>query len=248
MEKKENVYEENSPAEEFAEASEEGALTVLGKFKDVGALARAYESLQAEFTRRSQRLRQLEKEAGNFKKENASASGAEKLRKAAKVKREEQKEFDAFVADMVSPSAEEMKSDEVSMDEEKPIENGAKAQVFSEGEHKKNEREGKALETEKLVTEQAEAAPIAKEEGLREVEKSVAGSKAQGFTDDLFERAVNDEAVRLRIIGEYLSSLGKSNAPLTAAGAGTFAAPPVKAKSVGEAGNMALLYFRKPIV
>ena len=67
MEEKENVYEENSPAEEFAEASEEGALTVLGKFKDVGALARAYESLQAEFTRRSQRLRQLEKEAENFK-------------------------------------------------------------------------------------------------------------------------------------------------------------------------------------
>jgi hypothetical protein len=76
---------------------------------------------------------------------------------------------------------------------------------------------------------------------------SVAEGKAQGFADDLFEKAVNDEAVRLRIIGEYLSSLGKSNAPITAVGGGRFATPPVKAKTVGEAGDMALLYFRKPI-
>ena len=84
MEKEENVYEETTPTEEFAEASENGALTVLGKFKDVGALVRAYESLQAEFTRRSQKLRQLETEVENFKKEQAS-SGAEKLRKNAQV-------------------------------------------------------------------------------------------------------------------------------------------------------------------
>ena len=95
MEKEENVYEGISPTEEFAEAKENGALTVLGKFKDVSALVRAYESLQAEFTRRSQRLRQLEKASENFKQEETS-SGAEKLRKAAKAKRLERKECDAF--------------------------------------------------------------------------------------------------------------------------------------------------------
>ena len=100
MEKEENVYEQTTQTEEFAKASENGASAVLGKFKDVDALARAYESLQAEFTRRSQRLRQLEKEAENFK-EGKEPSGAEKLRKAAKAKREERREFDAFVADMV---------------------------------------------------------------------------------------------------------------------------------------------------
>ena len=52
MKKEENACVENTQTEEFAEAREDGALTVLGKFKDVSALARAYESLQAEFTRR----------------------------------------------------------------------------------------------------------------------------------------------------------------------------------------------------
>ena len=96
METEDNVYTTLAQTEEIAEAKENGALTVLGKFKDVGALARAYESLQAEFTRRSQRLRQLEKESENFKM-SKEPSGAEKLRKAAKTKREERKEFDAFI-------------------------------------------------------------------------------------------------------------------------------------------------------
>lgn len=46
------------PAE--AEKSQTGA-TGLGKFKDVAALLEAYEHLEAEFTRRSQRLKELEK-------------------------------------------------------------------------------------------------------------------------------------------------------------------------------------------
>ena len=43
-----------------AEGSEGGT---FGKFKDRLSLVRAYESLEAEFTRRSQRLKQLEREA-----------------------------------------------------------------------------------------------------------------------------------------------------------------------------------------
>ena len=223
MKVEENVYEETTLTEDVAEANEKGALTVLGKFKDVGALVRAYESLQAEFTRRSQKLRQLEREADNFKEEKGLPSGAEKLCKAVDEKGEGQENCAAFVADMVCPSVEEMKSDQPAENEQKP-----------QGEGVENEEKSDALVTEKDAK-------------LGEVKTpSVVGDKAQGVTDDLFERAVNDEAVRLRIIGEYLSSIGKSNAPLTAVGGGTFAAPPMKAKTVGEAGNMALLYFRKP--
>ena len=66
MENKDNVYEDTTLTEEFAGASENGASTVLGKFKDVSALERAYESLQAEFTRRSQKLRELESSRSVF--------------------------------------------------------------------------------------------------------------------------------------------------------------------------------------
>ena len=241
MNKEDNVCEETTLTEEFAEAKENGALTVLGKFKDVNALARAYESLQAEFTRRSQRLRELEKEADNFKV-GALSSGAEKLRKAAKTKREEQKEFDAFIADMVRPSVEEKKSEEVSMDEKTTQKEGAEMVFFKEKEVKNEESEALVTERSALEQEERAKAPIV---DAYVGEAAVLGDKAQGV-DDLFERAIKDEAVRLRIIGEYLSSLGKTDAPLTAVGGGTLAAPPMKAKTVGEAGNMALHYFRKP--
>ena len=174
---------------------------------------------------------------------------AEKLRKTANAKREERKEFDAFIADMGSPSVTEKKPDEVSVDEDKPTENGVEAKVFFEREALGEKEDDVAIAKEKSAKEQtlSTAALALQESGAGEVTlSSVAGSKAQEPTEDLFELAVNNEAVRLRIIGEYLTSLGKSNAPLTAVGGGTLASPPLKAKTVGEAGNMALLYLRKP--
>ena len=112
----ENVYEETTRAEQpTAERgedvgrkdAEEKGLALLGKFKDVDALARAYGSLQAEFTRRSQRLKELEKMAENFEKseKTAARSGAEKLRKNAKARNEETKQFDEFMAKTVEVSA-----------------------------------------------------------------------------------------------------------------------------------------------
>ena len=41
----------------------------LGKFKSTEALMAAYKSLESEFTRRSQKLRKLEKELASIKKE-----------------------------------------------------------------------------------------------------------------------------------------------------------------------------------
>ncbi len=235
MEKEDNVYGETTPAEQVAEAKEEKGSTVLGKFKDVDALARAYESLQAEFTRRSQKLRQLENEVENFKKEQA-ASGAEKLRKNAQARREAAKEFDAFVADMGAASKldkkpiEDLSGEEKSTEKETEVskENGPKRveQVESEIQQGESFEGGKG----------EESFPFAK------------GKESAGISaEELFEKAVQDEAVRLRIVGEYLASLKGSGVPLTATGAGVFAAPPAKATSVDEAGNMALLYFRKPI-
>ena len=64
-------------------------------------------------------------------------------------------------------------------------------------------------------------------------------------SEALYEQVCLDESVRLRIIGEYLTSLGKSNAPIMAGGAGALKTPPRKASCVADAGNMALLYFQK---
>ena len=100
MEHKDNVCE-NKEAEQVAEAKVEKGSTAFGKFKDANALLEAYESLQAEFTRRSQRLKELEKATENLENrdEKKSASGVEKLRKTSAERRKETKEFDAFIAD-----------------------------------------------------------------------------------------------------------------------------------------------------
>ena len=63
-------------------------------------------------------------------------------------------------------------------------------------------------------------------------------------SEEVYTNAMQDETVRLRIIGEYLASIGKSGAPLTMGG-GSFAAPPLKARNIAEAGTMALRYFKK---
>lgn len=53
---------ENCPATaDTAEAEKSTAAAELGKFKDVQTLLKAYSDLEAEFTRRSQRLKELEK-------------------------------------------------------------------------------------------------------------------------------------------------------------------------------------------
>ena len=65
MENKENVFVQNEETEQAAvsqnNGGEELGSTVFKKFKDVNALARAYGALEAEFTRRSQRLKELER-------------------------------------------------------------------------------------------------------------------------------------------------------------------------------------------
>ncbi|MBQ9081039.1 MAG: hypothetical protein IJY26_00180 [Clostridia bacterium] len=69
-ERKDNIenaeqLSQTPPTEQGAAAQEKDGSAVtadLGKFKSVDALLRAYNSLQAEFTRRSQRLKELEKD------------------------------------------------------------------------------------------------------------------------------------------------------------------------------------------
>jgi len=59
---KDNLTENEKVTADAAEAeNEKNAAAELGKFKDVQTLMKAYSDLEAEFTRRSQRLKELEK-------------------------------------------------------------------------------------------------------------------------------------------------------------------------------------------
>lgn len=117
----------------------------LGKFKSVDALVHAYGQLEAEFTRRSQRLKQLEEERN-------------------------------------APQAQE-----------------------------------------------TESAPPMQDSAECEEER-------------LFRAVSENESVRARVVSEYLASL--KGVPLMAGGGASVTAPKSRAKSIAEAGNLALGYFR----
>ncbi len=263
MEREENVYVETEGTEEkvvvedgVKENGRENASAVPSKFKDVDALARAYSALQSEFTRRSQRLKELERKVENLEGGEQGRSGVEKLRKNAQVRKAEIQRFDNFVAEMEGATAQNGMSAD---GPEKPTEEQPLEQVSN---HENGEKESIMVEmnglTETAVqvndgedneAKQGVVNGNAKAQALGgEAQASVAeGVSGVTHSESLYAQVCRDEEVRLRIIGEYLSSLGKTNAPLMTGGVGAFTTPPFKAANIAEAGNMALLYFKKPL-
>ena len=269
MEKEENICGETEGTEEEVvmenggETCRESASAVPSKFKDVDALARAYSALQSEFTRRSQRLKELERQVENLEGEANGGSGVEKLRKNAQARKAEKERFDSFVAETERAGGQDCDVEKAesakAVDPEKPTED----QPLDE--------EAKAENMENMATmyevKPLQEVPAREKDGVGgkaifgvadsnleaqaqegESKASVAGNGPSGTpSETLYAQVCRDEGVRLRIIGEYLSSLGKSGAPLMTGGVGAFTTPPFKAANIAEAGNMALLYFKKPL-
>lgn len=265
MENKENVYDLNESAGQPLHtetgagevAPPENHPTAPSKFKDVDALTRAYESLQAEFTRRSQRLRALEKWAENLGETNLSrgGSGVEKLRKNAQVRRAEKRAFDAFVADM--GRGKDLSADENGAHTALPKpENGDKPlEIGAETERSVKEERNDGVQAEKLQervqTESENAGDMQKKKEELPAVVNVGGGTSvvesvekDLSADALYGQVLRNEEVRLKIIGEYLASVGKTAPPLTLGGVGAFATPPRRAESIGDAGNRALLYLK----
>ena len=262
MEREENVYVETEGTEEkvvvedgVKENGRENASAVPSKFKDVDALARAYSALQSEFTRRSQRLKELERKVENLEGGEQGRSGVEKLRKNAQVRKAEIQRFDSFVAEMEGVTAQngmsaspEEPTVEQPLEQAPSIENGENESTMV----KVNDSAETAVQANGGVDGEAKQGVVysnAKAQALGgEAQASVAeGVSGVTHSESLYAQVCRDEEVRLRIIGEYLSSLGKTNAPLMTGGVGAFTTPPFKAANIAEAGNMALLYFKKPL-
>ena len=192
MEEKDNVYQ-NAQSAQTADADLKEGATDLGKFKDVSALMKAYNALQAEFTRRSQRLRALENAVDNS---TAERNDADETNEAGGLIAPAQAD-EPTVA--MTPSLE---AEEIAL-----VEQG------NTGEH----------------------VPVSKEEPIV--------SKQQN-QESLYEAVAKDDAVRNRIIGEYLASLQGGTAPLMRGGTGEPAVSRKRATDFSEAGKMALQFFK----
>ena len=246
MENKENVFVQNEGTEQavLSEMSadlgaEEMGSAVFKKFKDVNALARAYGALEAEFTRRSQRLKELErkmeenqKSSKNLTKESGetlSCGGAEKL--------ESEKEEIATENSQVGLGLENLQNavqpDEIVGDGEELVGIG------------RNSATRTTAEDQSGVQGYGESACQGGEKPSDTVVAKSAESVGLGLSDDEIYRMANgNESVRIKIVGEYLASLKKVGVPLIRGGVGTVATPPSRARSVAEAGDMALRFFQ----
>lgn len=198
-------WEENAgEGDSGREQAVERAADLPGKFHSVGALAEAYGALEAEFTRRSQRLRELEKAASDA---SAARTEAEKP---------------AF-ADGGEDKTATLPAD------------------FPGAERAAGKSAGASECGSRQEAGEIGAPPTG---GAETGGKEIPGGGEED-EESLYRAASRSERVRLRIVGDYLSSLKTPGAPMIRGGSGTLAAPPRKPRSIDEAGNMALLYFRK---
>lgn len=266
MEREDNVYEKAEGTEEIATAKTENtavmpnggnASAVPEKFKDVDALARAYAALQAEFTRRSQRLKELERQTENSKENREERSGAEKLRKNAQARKHAAKAFDEFVANVEGSDdrnglknlgpEEKAKPSEDTSDDPINIAKTATVSVEETAERAAEDRSQESVGAEEGKGNIPKAPVVA--EGISESARqpvAESGSAASLSQEELYQTVTKNEKVRLRIIGEYLASIGRNGVPLTTGNAGTLTTPPLRARSIGAAGNMALQYLKTP--
>ena len=85
-----NAEEATSEEKESAVSAEE--TDRLGKFKDANSLLKAYDSLQSEFTKRCQKIKELEKRISEYDKD-ASPSSESAAQPPAGITEEEKREF-----------------------------------------------------------------------------------------------------------------------------------------------------------
>ncbi len=120
-----------------------------------------------------------------------------------------------------------------------------KAYEQLEAEFTRRSQRLKALEEERAEAKRAQeegraqaAQPSAEEE---KPEKAPVSSEAMG-AEELFRAVEQREDVRARVVSEYLASL--KGVPLLAGGGVGVTAPKTRAKSIAEAGDLALGFFR----
>ena len=225
--KEENVRAEAPGAGHAAEAEEKRGPALLGKFRSADALAEAYSALEAEFTRRSQRLRELERRAENPGGAGTGAPVSEEGEEGAV--RPERRSFPD------TPAASD-----ATIGRGPALPQAEKAPPTGGGEVPGGSPE---KSPEKSPGESPEKSPGESPESPKGPE--TIPERGEMSEEELYRAASGSERVRLKIVGDYLASLKTPGAPLVRGGGGTLAAPPRKARSIDEAGNMALLYFKK---
>ena len=303
MQNMENVCDLNTQTEQGSVVNNEEKIgsADLGKFKDVNALLHAYQSLQAEFTRRSQRLKQYQEQEkqrsknsrfDNAKQKYSDSAAAEKLGtsgvnavadsgsstpalsvseisvgthqnldgealRAAEIRDARESSLGGTeVSDCRESSLggtgipDDRKNDSANVRQEKDedleisCENKADAPCADSQSPCSMVEENISTICENNDSGAACSSDCADNEAVDCEGKSQSARVVEQSAQTLYELAAANEEVRLRIVGDYLSSIGKSNAPIFKGGVSALVTPPKKPRNLADAGNMALAYLK----
>ena len=196
--KEENVRAEAPGAGHAAEAEEKRGPALLGKFRSADALAEAYSALEAEFTRRSQRLRELERRAENPGGAGTGAPVSEEGEEGAV--RPERRSFPDTPA---ASDATIGRGPALPQAEKAPPTGGGEVPDGS---------------SEKSPEESPGESPGESPKGPGKIPE-----RGEMSEEELYRAASGSERVRLKIVGDYLASLKTPGAPLVRGGGGTHA-------------------------
>lgn len=231
--KKKDGASGNAGGKDILCEEEQGAITAaadapsVGKFADAEALLKAYNELESEFTKRSQRLKELERENAELRREQS----------------EDRAESEA-VHDETGSAAEERAIGD-------SLWNGENGIFVDEVERfLKNNPEAREYADE--IVEKAELAGEP-ESGFLDrayvcVLKDTLRRERKKINDDfILEKAKNIKAVRDEIIRGYLAELYSAKGERLLAGSSgeTAIAPPIRPSSIAEAGKMAVSVLKK---
>ena len=220
---KEVLTKENSGADSF------------GKFTSAEALLSAYNNLEAQFTKRSQELKRLQKEFGELKTEQAKSVQNTLSREVESegVQDETGSAPDEQVRDFVSVS--EVDSDKQIADEVAAFlsKNPEAARFANEIALKTSERG----EIEQGFLERAYISVLL---------DKIQAEQSKINDDFIYSRASEIPAVKEKIIRDYLGGIASSKGVRLLSDSGqTVIMPPKKPTSISEAGEMAADVLRK---
>ena len=203
----------------------------LGRFADANELLNAYNSLQAEFTKRSQQLRRLERELSAKELEQTNAQSGEPAQTEASAEII-QDETGSVVKDLAD---ERLDSNSPEYDEGYIA--GEVAKFLSVN--------PEAVEYAEEIAQRSSESGYLGSGFLQNAYLSVLRDKLKAERDKIteqfiLERAINSPSVKQKIIRDYLSEVTQNRgARLISGGGESIVMPPSRPKDISQAGEMA---------
>ncbi len=234
-EQSENNEVKKEENENLQEDQTETLSDSFGKFNSAKDLLNAYNNLEAEFTKRSQALKRLQKEMGELKAEQAEKQGLANEEIATAAQDETGSVSVGQALENVSDESEE--EERIAKEVSDFLSNNPEASKFAEAIAQKTSTRG---EVESGFLERAY---------IEVLQDALAVEKSKVTDDFIYNKASESQAVREKIIRDYLSGVISSKGAVLLGYDNrdnqSVVMPPKKPLSIYEAGLMAVEVLRK---